>query len=61
MGTKLRQARKEAKLSQGELARRAGYKSKATVSHWERGTAQPPISKARIVAKVLNRHVEELF
>jgi transcriptional regulator with XRE-family HTH domain len=48
LGQRLARARKEARLSQGELAQRLGV-SRQTVSNYERGTTEEP--QFEIVAK----------
>jgi transcriptional regulator with XRE-family HTH domain len=43
IGERLRKARKEAGLSQGEMARHLGYKSPASVANKEKGLAYPSV------------------
>jgi len=53
-------ARKEASLTQKELASKLGY-SKATVSNWENGYSNPTLADAFKVSGILKKDVKFLF
>ncbi len=53
IGTSLRDARKKAGLSQGELGAIFGYTCGQFVSNWERGISLPPIETLPRLAEVL--------
>jgi len=50
---RLREARERRKLSQGELANKAGFQSSA-ISHFETGTRKPSFDNLRRLADALN-------
>ena len=52
--------RKKAKLSQADLAKQMKV-SRCTVSAWELGRANPPISRIKLLAKKLNCTVLDLI
>jgi DNA-binding XRE family transcriptional regulator len=45
----LREARRQANLTQAELARRLGVSAR-TIQHWESGTTEPQLRHKRILA-----------
>ena len=57
---KLYLARKRLGMSQNELAKKLGV-SKTTVSNWETGYSTPPLERALIVSRILNKDVSDLF
>lgn len=60
INTKLRELRKNANLSQTELADRLGV-GQTAVSMWERGQASPATGKLTAIADALNCTVDELL
>lgn len=50
----LKQARIDAGISQGELAKHLGYTSSQFVSNWERGFCEPPINRLCEIADFLS-------
>lgn len=46
-GSRFRDIRQKRKLSLKQVSITLGYKSHATVQHWERGLSQPPLDKFR--------------
>ena len=52
-GDFLREARKKAKLMQGDVAEELGYTSAQFISNWERGISFPPTDKLPYLAKLL--------
>jgi putative transcriptional regulator len=58
---KLKKARKEKKLTQEQMARRLGYKSKSGYNMIEKGRNQPPLRTALQIADLLDCDVRELF
>ena len=57
----LRKARLEAGLSQGNVARKLGYRSPQIVSNWERGLCQPPTKKMLQLCRLYKLKPEHLF
>ncbi len=57
----LRQKRKEAQLSQREVAEKIGYSTPQFVSNWERGHSHPPIPCLIKLIHLYNLDAEELF
>lgn len=53
VGKHLNRIRKEAGLSQMDLARSLGYSSKQIVSNWERGCCDVPVCARKKLVKVL--------
>lgn len=53
IGKKMKELRKEAGLSQGQLAKKLGYGSSQFISNWERNISKPPLSKSKIIYKSL--------
>jgi Zn-dependent peptidase ImmA (M78 family)/DNA-binding XRE family transcriptional regulator len=60
LASRLRDARNEAELSQGELAQRLGV-SQAAVSSWEAGTRQPGVDDLYAIADQLDIEVFDLL
>lgn len=52
--------RKKAKMSQDDLAKRMKV-SRCTVSAWEVGRANPPVSRLKLLAKNLNCTILDLI
>lgn len=61
LGEKVKKRRKELKLSQEELSKLLGYKSKATVHKIENGIININIDGIKNIAKVLNCDIEYLL
>ncbi len=57
---RIRDARKEAKMSQAELAKAAGV-SRQTINSIENGQFSPTAKLALILCTILDRKFEELF
>jgi len=57
----LRAARKAKGLTQQQMAKILGYKSKSAYNMIERGINQPPLKVALKIAKVLDVPVDQLF
>ena len=53
VGTRIKEARKIARLTQIKLASRIGI-NRATVSKYENGEIEPPLFKVREIARALN-------
>ena len=61
LGDKIRIRREEAGLSQDELARRLGYKSRSTIAKLESGVNDLTQSKLKLFAEALNTTVADLL
>ena len=61
LGDKIRIRREEAGLSQDELARRLGYKSRSTIAKLESGVNDLTQSKLKAFAEALNTTVADLL
>lgn len=61
LNAQLRHARKAAGLTQGDMARLLGYKSKAQYCMLERGQRRVTVDVALRISRILNKSVEELF
>ncbi len=61
LGKRIRQLRKLAKLSQGKLAMKAGFKDKQVISDYEVNGANPTAYTLIQLACALNVAIEELF
>ena len=59
-GEKLREARKEAKLSQEEFAVKAGV-SRSAVAKWESDRGMPDVENLKVIASLLNISVDYLL
>ncbi len=57
----LRDKRKEAGLSQVEVAKKLGYSSSQFVSNWERGVAAPPLRTLRRIASLYGLSDRNIF
>lgn len=60
VGKKIKRARKERKLSQEEVADRAGIHL-TTFGRIERGEANPPVSTLYKIAQALKKSMKDLF
>ena len=54
VGKRIRKVRIVRGLSQDELAKRCGYKSRSAINKIETGINDIPISKIKIIAEILN-------
>ena len=61
LAKRIRQLRKEAHLSQAELAIRIGFKDKQIVNHYEINGANPTAYNLVLIAKALCVSVDELL
>lgn len=61
LGKRIRHFREEAGLSQSELAAKAGYKSKVSISKIEAGLARVPAYKLIDISKALNVMITEFL
>jgi len=61
LAKKLRQLRKNLKLSQGEVAARIGVKDRASISGYERGEREPPLPVLLAYARLAGVNVEALI
>ena len=59
-GSRIREARRSAGLSQTELGRRVGV-LQCTISDWERGEHRPPDARKMQLAEALDVPVPDLF
>ena len=59
VGSRIREARNEKDMSQGDLAKLLGI-SRASIAQWETGVTSPAINTIEIVAKLLNKRPEAL-
>ena len=59
-GEKLREARKEAKLSQEEFAEKAGV-SRSDVAKWESDRGLPDVENLKVIASLLNDSIDYLL
>lgn len=59
-GEKLREARKEANLSQEEFARKAGV-SRSAVAKWESDRGMPDVENLKVIASLLNISLDYLL
>lgn len=57
----LKEKRKQAGFSQGEIAKKLGYTSPQFVSNWERGLCRPPVATLRKIAQIYNISLNEMF
>ena len=53
LGERIRDRRRELRMSQEELAEKCGYKHKVSISSMELGKQVPPLPKLEIIAKQL--------
>jgi transcriptional regulator with XRE-family HTH domain len=61
LAKRIRQLRKEANLSQAELAIRIGFKDKQIVNHYEINGANPTAYNLVLIAKALDVGIDELL
>lgn len=59
-GTRLKQIRKQQKMTQESLAEAVGV-STSTIQRWEYGEMAPEFDRLEILAKALNRKTEDFF
>ena len=59
-GEKLREARKEANLSQEEFAQKAGV-SRSAVAKWESDRGMPDVENLKVIASLLNISLDYLL
>ena len=59
-GDKLKQLRKNKKLTQEEVGKICGVTSQ-TVSNWENNTTEPPYDKLKLISKYFNVSIDYLF
>jgi transcriptional regulator with XRE-family HTH domain len=57
----LREKRIAAGMSQGKVAGILGYTSPQFISNWERGISEPPVDTLKVIAKLYNVPMDELF
>lgn len=60
-GEAIRRARKQAGLTQEELAKAVGYANQSSVSHWERGTFPLKVPDAIAIARACGVDPAELL
>lgn len=58
--TELRKAREKAGLTQAQIAEKSGITTRA-YQYYEAGEREPTVRIAKLIAKLLNSTVEELF
>lgn len=58
---RLKEARRQAKLSQTQLSEYLGYKGRQSVANWENGYSSPTLKVAILIARVLEEDVYYLF
>lgn len=56
----IRKRREELGLTQADLAKACGYKSRTAITNIENGTSEMPLSKLRLCAKALNTNMDYL-
>ncbi|SFH19531.1 Helix-turn-helix [Pedobacter insulae] len=61
LAKRIRQLRKEAKLSQAELATKIGFKDKQIVNNYEINGANPTAYNLVLIAEALNVTLDELL
>lgn len=60
-GEYLQNLRKDAKLSQGDVAKHFGFSTPQFVSNWERGVSHPPVMHLKTLAKLYKTSADTLF
>ena len=58
---RIKELRKEAKMTQAELAKKLNLKSPSTICLWENGQRKPPSDKLPEIAKALSVNVNEIY
>ena len=61
MKERIRTLRKEANLTQEQLAKALGYQTATIISMWENGERMPPTSKLPALARLLRCSISDLF
>lgn len=61
LGSYLRKSRKQAGLSQGDVAKELGYATPQFVSNFERGLCAPPLPKLKILIKLFKLSQDEVI
>lgn len=61
MKENIKRLRRQAGLTQHELAAALGYKSQSAVAMWEMGDRKPPSDKIPEIARVLGCSLDDLF
>ena len=56
----LKEKRKAAGLSQGDVAKALGYRSPQFVSNWERSMSVPPVYALKKIAKIYKLNIDEI-
>ena len=60
IGSKIRQFRNAANLSQGELAKKVGV-ARSTISSWETDRTEPSIQEVELIAEILDCTKEDIL
>ena len=60
LGEKLKEARKQASLSQEQLAEKLGV-SRSAVAKWETGNGIPDVGNLKVIAQLLNVSIDYLL
>lgn len=61
IGSKLKKAREDRKLSQLQVSKVLGYSSPQFISNFERGLCAPPIDKLKVLIKLYNLSAEDMI
>lgn len=56
----IRYLRKQAHMTQGELAEKLGYKAPETIRKWEGKSTNPPMKKVREMSELFHREFSEI-
>jgi transcriptional regulator with XRE-family HTH domain len=56
----LRKKRRQAGLTQSDVAKKLGYSSPQFVSNWERGLSDPPVETLRKISDIYNIPLDEI-
>lgn len=60
LGENIKYLRTQKGLSQDYIADKLGYKSFTTIQKWESGVSEPPITKLKELATILNTDIDDL-
>lgn len=60
LGENIKYLRTQKGLSQDFIADKLGYKSFTTIQKWESGVSEPPITKLKELATILNTDIDDL-